>query len=220
MNDTGQHGELNADDLAFAYRLWRPRTDRRDALVLLHGSGVDERTMGPLAADIAPNLLRIAVRGRIPQEGGWRWFARITPVSFEQKSIAEETAAFAEFLRDLARIRALDLATTVFIGYSNGANLISSLMLLQPGLVRRAALLRAMPVLDRPPPTGLSETRVLVITGERDATYAPFAPALATMLRDRGAEVEARTIDAGHEFGAADAAIIREWLAGTEWRGV
>jgi phospholipase/carboxylesterase len=215
MADSKQSGELNAD-LDFHYRIWRPERTTGEALVLLHGSGVDETTMGPLGASVAPEALRIAVRGRIQQEGGWRWFARITPISFEQRSIVDETAAFAGFLRELGRVLRLDLGRIVLVGYSNGANLISSLMLLHPGLVRRAALLRAMPVLDPTPPTDLSGTRAAVITGERDITYAPFAPALTAMLRECGAEVEAHTIDAGHEFGPRDAEIIQRWLSRTD----
>ena len=69
------------------------------------------------------------------------------------------------------RANSLDLARTTFLGYSNGANLISSLMLLHPGLVERAVLLRAMPVLDDIPPADLSKAEVLVITGAADVTY-------------------------------------------------
>ncbi|WP_204306236.1 hypothetical protein, partial [Stenotrophomonas maltophilia] len=73
-----------------------------------------------------------------------------------------------------------DLGRATFLGYSNGANLVSTLMLLNPGLVRQAALLRAMPVLDNPPATDLGRTRVLIVAGAADQTYGPFAPALVT----------------------------------------
>lgn len=200
------------NDLAFAYRLWRPAHASGDTLVLLHGSGVDETTMAPLAAEIAPDALRIAVRGRIPQEDGWRWFGRITPTSFEQASIRSEAVAFVEFIGELARIHDLDLTRTVFLGYSNGANVISSVMLLHPGVIRRAALLRAMPVLDDVPSADLSGMQLLVIAGRRDVTYSPFTPALVALLRTHGAAVDVRTVDAGHEFGTADVALVREWL--------
>ena len=58
-----------------------------ETLVLLHGSGVDETTLVPLAREIAPRAILIAVRGRIAQDGGMRWFTRITPTRFEQQSI-------------------------------------------------------------------------------------------------------------------------------------
>ena len=138
-------------DLSFAYRVYRPQDADGEALVLLHGSGVDETTLVPLAAEIAPRATLIAVRGRIAQDDGMRWFARITPTRFEQQSIRTETDAFAAFIVEAAKANGLDLARTTFLGYSNGANLVSSVMLLHPGLIERAVLLRAMPVLDDVP---------------------------------------------------------------------
>ena len=142
-----------------------------------------------------------------------RWFTRITPTRFDQQSIRAEAEAFADFVPLVAKRHNLDLAQTAFLGYSNGANLVSSVMLLRPGLIGRAALLRPMPVLDDVPPADLAKARVLVIAGAADATYAPFAPALVDLLRRHGAEVDAKTIPSGHEFGDEDASLVRSWLA-------
>ena len=201
-------------DLDFPYRLYRPADATGEVLFLLHGSGVDETTLVPLGRQIAPRAVLVAVRGRIPQEDGFRWFTRITPTRFEQDSIRTETDAFADFIADAAKRQNLDLSRSTFLGYSNGANLVSSMMLLHPGLVERAALLRAMPVLDDVPPADLSKAQVLIIAGAADLTYAPFAPALVLLLSQRGAEIDARIIPSGHEFGGRDAEIVRQWLAG------
>jgi phospholipase/carboxylesterase len=152
------------------------------------------------------------VRGRIPQDDGWRWFERITPTSFGQDSIKTEAAAFAAFIADLSDRRGLRPDSAVFLGYSNGANLISSVMLLHPGIIRQAILLRAMPVIEAPPPTDLGGTRVLVVRGRKDVTYGPFSPALIALLRTRGAKVTARTVGFGHEVGEPDARLIQSWL--------
>ncbi|MER9134861.1 alpha/beta hydrolase [Mesorhizobium sp. M0830] len=212
--ETAQDGALQRD-LAFSYRLYCPVDSSGDCFFLLHGSGVDETTLVTLAQEISPRAMLIAVRGRIVQEDGFRWFARITPTRFEQHSIRTESDAFASFVTDVAKRHHLDLTRTTFLGYSNGANLISSLMLLHPGLVERAALLRPMPVLDDVPATDLSKVRVLIIAGAADLTYAPFAPALVTLLSQHGAEIDARIVPSGHEFGSVDAAIVRQWLSGS-----
>ena len=209
--EPSQDGVLRRD-LAFDYRLYGPADSTGECFFLLHGSGVDETTLVPLAREIAPHAALIAVRGRIVQEDGFRWFARITPTRFEQQSIHTETNAFAGFVSDAARRHNLDLARTTFLGYSNGANLVSSLMLLHPGLVERAALLRPMPVLDDVPAADVSSVRVLIIAGAADLTYAPFAPALVTLLSQHGADLDARIVASGHEFDSADAAIVRQWL--------
>jgi phospholipase/carboxylesterase len=199
-------------DLPFLYRLHRPARADGEALVLLHGSGPDETSMMPLGRQIAPEATLVSVRGRIIQDGDIRWFSKITPTRFEQDSIRAEADAFAGFVTEVAKLHGLDPARTAFVGYSNGANLVSSTMLLHPGLIGRAALLRAMPVLDEEPTADLSGARVVVVAGAADVTYAPFAPALVGLLRRHGAEVEARTVASGHEFGAADADLVREWL--------
>lgn len=213
IEEAAEDGFLRRD-LDFAYRLYRPADATGEVLFLLHGSGVDETTLVALAREIAPRAMLVAVRGRIRQEDGFRWFTRITPTRFEQDSIRSETAAFAEFIAKVAKYQNLDLSRSTFLGYSNGANLVSSTMLLHPGMIERAALLRAMPVLDNVPPADLSKARVLIISGSADLTYAPFAPALVALLRAHGAEVDARTVASGHEIGDPDAEIVRQWLVG------
>ncbi len=214
MSEYSGENSILRRDLAFAYRLLKPANASGECLFVLHGSGVDETTMLPLAMQIAPRAVIVAARGRIRQEDGFRWFERITPTSFEQASIHAETAAYAQFAAEAAQQHGLDLQRATFLGYSNGANVVSSLMLLHPGVARQAALLRAMPVLDTSPMTDLGGTRVLIVAGAADQTYGPFAPALVTLFSQRGAEIDARIIAAGHEFGDADAAIVRQWLAG------
>lgn len=214
MTEKASEDGLLRRDLGFFYRLYRPADATGEVLFLLHGSGVDETTLVALAREIAPRAMLVAVRGRIRQEDGFRWFTRITPTRFEQDSIRSETAAFAEFIAKVVKYQNVDLSRSTFLGYSNGANLVSSTMLLHPGMIERAALLRAMPVLDNVPAADLSMARVLIIAGSADLTYAPFAPALVALLRAQGAEVDARTVASGHEIGDPDAEIVRQWLAG------
>src|SRR5882757_6596698 len=83
------------DDLGFRYRVMTPVKATGECLFVLHGSGVDETTLIPLARKVAPEATLIAARGRIPQDDGFRWFERITPTRFEQASIRNETAAYA-----------------------------------------------------------------------------------------------------------------------------
>ncbi|TIT93932.1 MAG: alpha/beta hydrolase, partial [Mesorhizobium sp.] len=90
-------------DLSFPYRFTQPTEASGECLFLLHGSGVDETTLVPLAKQIAPDAALVAARGRIPQEDGFRWFERITPTSFEQASIRTETDAFATFVAEATK---------------------------------------------------------------------------------------------------------------------
>jgi phospholipase/carboxylesterase len=208
---------LNGDEIhwisGFAHRIQQPERPSGEALVLLHGSGGDETTLLPFAARIAPAATLVGVRGRVLQDGVTRWFRRLTPVRFDQKDIRAEANAFAAFLLEAAKAYRLNLATTALVGYSNGANLVAAMALINPGLVRRAILMRSMPVLTRPPLADLSGAGFLIISGKEDRLYRDYAPALAKLLRGTGAEVEAHVVPAGHEFGDEDARIAARWLA-------
>jgi predicted esterase len=197
----------------FVVLVKRPENPDAETLVLLHGSGGNETTLMSLASRIAPHSVLMGVRGRVTQDGKKRWYKRLTPTSFDQSDIRQEAAAFAEFLNDAVEARSIDLDHTTFIGYSNGAKLLAALTLLQPGLVERAVLLRPLSVLDKIPSTDLSKLRVLMIAGEADAVYAPFASALETSLRDHGARIDAHMIKANHGLGKQDIKLVSEWLA-------
>lgn len=209
---TEQSGEMQTA-FGFAYRRAGP-ADAERALVVLHGSGADEGQVLPLAARIDPAAAIVAVRGRIDQNGERRWFRKYTPTTFDQRSIRAEARAFAAFVDGLGRADALNLGRTVFVGYSNGGNLLHSTMLLHPGRITRAILMRCMPVLRRPPKADLAGCRVLLVGGESDLTYGAYSPQLADLLRGAGATVEPSTVACGHEIGDRDVALARRWLAG------
>jgi phospholipase/carboxylesterase len=197
----------------FAYLIRRPDKAASCTIVLLHGSGGDEASLMALAEKIDPNALLLGVRGRVRQEGINRWYRRLTPTSFDQQDVRSEAEAFASFLSTASAELELDLENAIFLGYSNGANLIGALTLLHPSLVHRAVLLRAMPVLEKAPEAALGNADILTIAGSSDATYGPFAPELEKLLSARGARVKAYMIDSGHGIGEEDARLVREWLA-------
>lgn len=198
---------------AFTYRHIRPPLPSRLTVIALHGSGTDETTIVPLARAIAPDATVIAPRGRIDQNGERRWFRKLSPTSFDQNDIRIEAAAFAGFMDGLRRGGKIGTTdNTLVVGYSNGGNLASSVMLLHPGRIQHLVLLRCMPVLKRAPMTDLSGRRALVVAGSEDQTYGPYAGKLANLLRRRGATVTRKTVDAGHLFGEEDVALVRSWL--------
>jgi phospholipase/carboxylesterase len=198
---------------AFAYRVVQPEKPDGRVLVLMHGSGGDETTLMSLAAKIAPGATLIGVRGRIVQDGVKRWYRRITATEFDQNDVRSEADALVEFLKTTATDLKLDMNAATFLGYSNGANLIAALTQLHPGLVKKAVLLRAMPVLAETPSVDLSTTKVLAIAGANDQLYFPYASRLEQLLRTNGASVDYQVIPAGHDIGDTDARIAAEWLA-------
>ncbi|OLP62405.1 glyoxalase [Xaviernesmea oryzae] len=197
--------------LPFVHRLNAPEEEDGTTLFLLHGSGANELSLLPLGRGIAPRALLVALRGRALEEGSPRFYRRLTRYAFDQADVRAEAEAFAAFMTDSVPAYGIDLDRAAFLGYSNGANMIAATMLLHPGLIRRAILLRAMSALDVPPMPDLQGTSVLVISGEDDA-YGAHAPALEETLRATGADVTAETIKAGHMLTDDDGRRARAWL--------
>lgn len=202
-------------DLPFVHRVYTPEPATGQAFILLHGSDGSETSLMPLAASIAPGATLFGLRGRSTEEGTARWFRRFGPLSFDQNDIRSEAEAFAAFIEGAVEAYGLDLQSTIFMGYSNGANLLAAMMQLHPGLVRNAILLRATKVLDDTPEADLSGTHILSLTGDHDL-FGAHAPALEADLRQAGANLTALSVPAGHETNQHDIDAARSWLTEME----
>lgn len=197
-------------ELPFVHRIHEPETPDGSTLVLLHGTGGNEASLLPFGRKIAPSATLIGLRGRATEEGVARFFRRFGPRDFDQKDIAAEADAFAAFVEDAIQAYGLDAERLRFAGYSNGANLLAAAMLLHPGLVRDALLLRPVPVLADPPEADLSGTRVRILAGADDPS-AVEAELLATQLRERGAELSFAHVAGDHALSDDDVRASAAW---------
>lgn len=199
-------------ELPFVHRFHQPAAPDGSVMVLLHGSGGNETDLMPLAHRIAPHATLLGLRGRSTEEGTSRWFRRRSERSFDQDDIRFEAGALAAFMAEAQTAYGLAPERIVFLGYSNGANLLAAAMQLHPGLAQRAVLLRPAAVLEAPPAAALSGASVLMLTGNDDP-YRDLAIPLETALRAAGAMVEAHAIAAGHALTPLDGDLAADWLA-------
>lgn len=199
-------------DLPFIHRFHRPDDADGSTIVLLHGTGGNEADLMPLAHRVSPRATLLGVRGRSTEEGINRWFRRFDPMTYDQDDIRAEADAFKAFMQGVVSGYGLDEARLRFLGYSNGANLLGAVMQLHPGAVKRAILLRAVQTLEEPPEADLHGTRALMLNGVDDP-FARMAPALEEALRTGGADLESRTLPAGHQLTPQDVAEATSWLS-------
>ncbi len=166
-------------------------------LFTFHGTGGDEHQFAGLAETLLPEATHIAPRGDVSEHGALRYFRRTGEGVYDMDDLATRTAAMAGFVAGhTARLGATE---TLGLGYSNGANILASVLWHKPGLFRRVVLLHPL-IPFRPEPADLSGLRVLITAGRRDPICpAPRTTALADMLREDGAEVELVWHDGGHE---------------------
>lgn len=203
-------------DLPFVHRLKRPADPDGSTIVVLHGTGGNETDLMPLAHRIAPRATLLGFRGRSAEEGVLRWFRRFSPTAFDQADIIAEAAAFAATLPEALAAHGLYPEQTTVLGYSNGANFAAAVMLLHPGVIRAAALLRPVRVLEQPPEADLSGTHILTVSGTTDP-FAADADGLDDLLRNAGARLSRRHLVAGHQLGDDDERTVRDWLAGERY---
>jgi predicted esterase len=123
----------------------------------------------------------------------------------------------AAFVAGAATHHGFDGAPVVAVGFSNGANMAASLLLLEPGVLAAAVLFRAMvPIVPDPLPS-LPGTPVLIANGRTDPLVTPEdTERLAALLREAGANVTLDWDPAGHLLTAASLARAAAWLARLE----
>jgi predicted esterase len=196
----------------FIYR-FIPGTGNR-TLLLLHGTGGNENDLLPLGRAIDPEASLLSPRGKVLENGAPRFFRRLAEGVFDEKDIVARADELANFVSAAAKKHGFDQKTLVAIGYSNGANIASAMMLLDSLKFRAAILFRPMVPLSRPPEATLENCAVLICGGRFDPIATPEqVNALAELLRDRNAEVEVQLQESGHELTNADVEAARDWLA-------
>ncbi len=206
---------------AYRHRFVRGTDPAAPPLLLLHGTGGNEEDLIPLAARLSPGSALLAPRGDVLENGAPRFFRRFAEGVFDLDDVRRRTHALADFVAAAAASLGFDRARLLALGYSNGANIAGTLLLLRPKTLAGALLFRAMVVLDEAAPAGsLSGRRVLLANGDRDPIVPPDHPArLAGLLHAGGADVSRHLAPAGHGLGAEDLAAAARWLAAARGNG-
>jgi predicted esterase len=187
--------------------VFEPGSDAAAApLLLLHGTGGTEHDLLRLGRALAPGAALLSPRGDVSEGGALRFFARLAEGVFDPDEIRRRTHALADFVLAAARYYNFDPLRLTAVGFSNGANIASTLLLLRPETLGAAILFRPMVVLEQPAAAGsLAGKRVLLTHGTTD----PLVPAdhpgrLADLLLVGGAEVQLVSIAASHQLTPQD----------------
>jgi phospholipase/carboxylesterase len=182
------------------------------ALFLFHGTGGDEQQFMELGAQLKPGARRIAPRGDVSEGGALRYFKRLGEGQYDMADLTRATVKMAGFVRD--RLADGEPSQAIGLGYSNGANILASVLFKAPELFDSAVLLHPLiPFTPRPQP-GLDGRKVLVTAGRRDPICpAPETQALADYFSTQGAKVELFWHEGGHEIRQEELIAIRDFLA-------
>jgi len=200
-------------DLGFIHRFRPAAPGIRDTLLVLHGTGGNEDDLVGIAQTVAPGAAVISPRGKVLEAGAPRFFRRLAEGVFDPAEVRAGGEELAEFIRAAAIRYDLDAERIFALGYSNGANIASTVMLMDPDVIRAAVLLRPMLVIEPEEEADLTGKAVLLSSGRLD----PIVPVesvekLVRLLEDRGAEVTLNWQLGGHNLVPSEVKEAAEWL--------
>lgn len=144
-----------------------------------------------------------------------RFFRRLSEGVFDEDALVFRTHELARFIEAATIAYELDSKRIIAVGYSNGANIADSLLLLEPSVLSAAVLFRSMVALESkqlPDPTGKP---VLMLSGRQDPiVLAGISERLAQLLQRAGAEVRLHWQNGGHGLTNPELQIAGEWVRG------
>ena len=210
-------GGPSAEAFGFVHRFEpaRPGEAGADLTILaLHGTGADEHDLIPLARSLAPGAAVLSPRGQVSEHGAPRFFRRLAEGVFDLEDLALRTEALGDFVDGAATRYGIDRNRIVAVGFSNGANIAASALLLHPQLLAGAVLLRAMVPFEPTAPVTLPGTPVYLGAGRFDPIIPPENSArLAALLEQSGARTTLAWQPTGHQLAQPELAQVRDWMA-------
>ena len=141
-------------------------------------------------------------------------FRRLAEGVFDLDDLHARTEELAQFIAAAAGQYGFDPARVVALGYSNGANIASSVMLAHPGTLAGGMLFRPMVPFEPKFTPMLRNTRVLLSAGRQD----PIVPQanttrLSELLQQAGADVTLHWFDTGHGLVPREMETAARWFA-------
>jgi predicted esterase len=134
--------------------------------------------------------------------------------TFDIEDLKQRTDELARFIEDTRIKHGLNGKPVIAAGYSNGANIASSLILRHPGELSGAVLFRAMVPFTPDVVPKLNDLPIFLGAGRQD----PIVPGantqrLSAMYKSGGALVYVHWHEGGHELGQDDLDAAKAWIS-------
>lgn len=181
----------------------------------LHGTGGDENQLVGFARELVPGATVVSPRGDVSEMGAARFFRRTGEGVYDMDDLARATAKMAGFVE--AHVAAAKPSQVFALGYSNGANILASVLFAAPEKFDAVALMHPLipfaPEIDG----SLAGRRVLITAGRRDPICPPeLTGRLDAYLRDAGADVRLEWHEGGHEVRPNEIEAAKRFFASKE----
>jgi len=188
-----------------------PGTGTDAVLFVFHGTGGDEHNLIGLGQEVLPGARIVSPRGDVDENGALRFFRRTGEGAYDMADLGARTVKMAAFVS--AHLGPDRPARVVGLGYSNGANILASLLFAAPELFDAAVLMHPLIPFAPPVQPGLAGKPVLITAGRRDPICPPPATeALQRYFDAQKAKVAVYWHPGGHELIAQEADVARTFL--------
>ncbi len=177
--------------------LTKAPVDGAPLIFAFHGTGGDERQFYGLVEEIVPEAGIVSPRGDVSEHGAARFFKRTSEGVYDMADLAARTKQMADFVQ--AHKEANPGSPVYGFGYSNGANILASVVLKHADLFERVGLLHPLIPWEPEPNTGLKGMKVLITAGENDPICPwPMSERLIRFFEVQGSDVTAAVHSGGH----------------------
>jgi predicted esterase len=198
--------------LDFVHVYEPPLAADKPTVLVLHGTGGNEHDLIPLGRLLIPGAGVLSPRGKVLERGMPRFFRRLAEGVFDLEDLRARTNELAQFVARAAEHYGFDPSKVIAAGFSNGANIAASTLLLRPETLAGAVLFSPMVPLVPDTPPDLGDVGVFISAGRRDPLVDPAnTQRLADLLKQYGADVTLRWTDGGHALTADDVDAASSW---------
>lgn len=179
---------------------------------VFHGTGADENQLLAVARQLMPEATIVSPRGDVSEHGAPRFFRRTGEGVYDMEDLAARTAKMAGYVQ--AHKEERQPSAVLGMGYSNGANILASVVFEQPQLFDGVVLMHPLIPFQPQVKGTLDNLSVLMTAGRRDPICpAPLTEQLSEALVSHAAAVDTVWHEGGHEVRPEEFEAARHFLS-------
>lgn len=185
----------------------------KKTFLTLHGTGADENDLVPLVRYLDPSYNILSPRGNVSENGMNRFFKRYGMGNYDIDNLVLETSHLKLFIEKATLNYDIDANQIVGLGFSNGANILESLIQLYGKVLNKVVLLSPVFLQPNVEFKSLKGIEIFVATSDLD----PYVKnnenhLLIAKLKDAGAHVYVYQHNFGHQINQTVLDDLKKWL--------
>lgn len=192
--------------------IFKKGEENSPVLLLLHGTGGDEKSLLKVGEAIDNKASILSVRGNVDENGMARFFRRLEEGVFDKEDLIFRTQELSNFLDEAGEKYRFRREDVIALGYSNGANIAASLLLLYPDSLGAAILNHPMVPLRNTERKSLRNKKIFIGAGDNDPICKPEETReLEDIFKEREARIFTYWESNGHSLTRTEIEAAKEW---------